>query len=440
MKAVKRNHSFRGPRITGMQEVCQQSCFVICLLMELYFLNVLLQGMDRLLDGALGIPNMHRLQDQLEQYGVLPDHIVLGSESCHCPTTGYAGGDIKNYWSRAERYAHTILADLASGSHGWVEWNLILDGIGGPNHLDNLCESTILAVPHRAVGMPDDYPPLPPFEKQTPFGNVSHGDGRTREELNALGFPAKFLDAGLAVQPIYFYMGHISRHVRPGSYAVPGLVQESLSNTSKIFRPVDSVVMGGGQNDLARNGIELSVWPCEGSTRQQFKWNIDDMKHIEVHGHDWLGNPTTSCIGRKPDVALLGLRLDECDDKHAGIFDALLLVDDPEGRFVVKLLNPVKSRKVDECLVILELHNGGGAYGPRGGGQISLGDCDSEAAKWSLDPESGEASSKYFGEPVCLTTGWPFLQVSMIDILNIRCRLFDILTSSVLVFLSDGSF
>jgi glucosylceramidase len=367
--------------------------------------------MDRLLDGALGIPNMHRLQNQLQQYGLMSEHIVLGSESCHCPTTGYAGGSPEIYWSRAERYAHTILADLAAGSHGWVEWNLILDGIGGPNHLNNLCESTILAVPHRAVGMAKDYPPLPSFEKQKPFGNVSLGDGRTREELNALGFPAKFLDVGIAVQPIYFYMGHISRHVRPGSYAVSGLVQESLGNSSKVFRHADSVVMGGGQNDLARNGIELTVWPCEGSTRQQFKWNIDDRKHIQVYGHDWLGTPTTSCIGREPDVDLLGLRLDECDENHAGSFDVLLLTDDPDGRYVVKLLNPVKAKKRDECLVILELHNEGGAYGPRGGAQISLGDCESDAAKWSLDLNSGEASSNYFGDDVCLTTGWPFLQV-----------------------------
>jgi glucosylceramidase len=82
-------------------------------------------GMDRLLDGAVGTPNMHRLQHKLESLNVSPDHIVLGSEACHCPYTGYAGGDIETYWSRAERYAHSILADLAAGSNGWVEWNLV---------------------------------------------------------------------------------------------------------------------------------------------------------------------------------------------------------------------------------------------------------------------------------------------------------------------------
>jgi glucosylceramidase len=82
-------------------------------------------GMDRLLDGAVGSPNMHRLQSDLTKMKVKDDHIILGSEACHCPSTGYAGGDLTVAWARAQRYAHTILADLSAGSNGWVEWNLM---------------------------------------------------------------------------------------------------------------------------------------------------------------------------------------------------------------------------------------------------------------------------------------------------------------------------
>ncbi len=111
-------------------------------------------GMDRLLDGAgkliwdihyyarvdeksiliirlfflffvVGAANMHRLMSTLKQLNVSDDHLVLGTEACHCPTTGYSGGDLKVAWDRAERYAHTILSDLAAGSNGWVEWNLV---------------------------------------------------------------------------------------------------------------------------------------------------------------------------------------------------------------------------------------------------------------------------------------------------------------------------
>lgn len=82
-------------------------------------------GMDRLLDGAVGSPNMHRLVSDMSDMKVKRNHLILGSEACHCPTTGYAGGDLDVAWARAERYAHTILADLAAGSNGWIEWNLM---------------------------------------------------------------------------------------------------------------------------------------------------------------------------------------------------------------------------------------------------------------------------------------------------------------------------
>lgn len=61
---------------------------------------------------------MHRLLSLLKNLDVKPDHLVLGSEACHCPSTGYAGGDLSVAWARAERYAHTILSDLAAGSNG----------------------------------------------------------------------------------------------------------------------------------------------------------------------------------------------------------------------------------------------------------------------------------------------------------------------------------
>ncbi|GKY98296.1 hypothetical protein MPSEU_000787200 [Mayamaea pseudoterrestris] len=367
-------------------------------------------GMDRLLDGALGTPNMHRLQHKLQKLGIHNDHIVIGSESCHCPTTAYAGGSKEISWARAERYAHTILADLAAGSHGWMEWNLILDGIGGPNHLGNLCETTLLSVPHRAMDATIDASPLPHFELQQPMGNISMGDGRTREELNALGFPASFLDVGIAVQPIYFYMGHISRYVRPGSTAVMGLVHPASGDGGDIFMPEGQGVPGGGLNDLAKTGIELTVWPCEGSTRQQFKWD-DVTRNIKVHGHDWLGNPTASCVGGTVDSDFHGLRLVECDDK-AGKFG---FRDIGNSTFQVLLESGLRTSK-DHCLVIEHLGNDGGSYGRTGGAQVSLGKCSHPSAEWIINPVTGEASSLYFKSEeaenrVCMTTGWPFLQV-----------------------------
>mmetsp|Transcript_14465 Transcript_14465/g.35033 ORF Transcript_14465/g.35033 Transcript_14465/m.35033 type:complete len:785 (-) Transcript_14465:1252-3606(-) len=368
-------------------------------------------GMDRLLDGAVGSPNMHRMQAELQKLNVSEEHLVFNSEACHCPYTGYAGGDLETFWSRAERYAHTILADLAAGSNGWVEWNLVLDSVGGPNHLGNLCDTVILAVPHRAVNG-SDIPPTMAWEHTNAsarFG-ANHGDERTREELNALGFPAVHLDAGLAVQPMYFYMGHVSRYVRPGSKPVMGLV-DTAKHGFRAFRAPGQVVAGGGMNDLARQGIELTAWPCEGSTRQQFHFN--HKKQITVSGHDWLGNPTTSCVSAKPDISFEGITMTDCSaGEGIATFE---LIEEPNGNSTesyVKFAKLNSKKGIDRCLVLKRLKNDGGAYGPRGGAQVSYGKCSNPAALWRYSDSTGEIISDYLSDgEVCMTTGWPFLQM-----------------------------
>lgn len=49
-------------------------------------------------------------------------------------------GDI----SHAERYAYEMIMDLNNYSEGYIDWNLMLNEIGGPNHVGNFCESPIM--------------------------------------------------------------------------------------------------------------------------------------------------------------------------------------------------------------------------------------------------------------------------------------------------------
>ena len=225
--------------------------------------------------------------------------------------------------------------------------------------------------------------------------------------MNALGFPAKFLDVGLAVQPMYYYMGHISRYVRPGSRAVMAIVEESREASGfRAFRPPGQVVAGGGLNDLARNGVEVTAWPCEGSTRQQFKFN--EKNQLQVFGHDWLGKPTVSCVKSTNDASFQGVTLGDCK-RHYAKFDMVKSGDENRSvRFVLTTAKP----GVTECLVLQKLKNHGGAYGPRGGAQVALGQCTDESSLWKYDDVTGEMTSSFLsaGE-VCMTTGWPFLQI-----------------------------
>ena len=290
-----------------------------------------------------------------------------------------------------------------------------LDSVGGPNHLGNLCDSPLLAVPHRALDA-EDIPDTLDFELFAHKFGKNRGDKKTREELNAEGVPAKYLDLGIVVQPMYYYVGHITRFVRPGSRAVHGLVDSSVDGPkSRTFRPKEQDVAGGGLNDLARTGIEATLWPCEGSTRQE--WLLNDKKQLQVFGHDWLGKATTSCLGEKADKDMGGLLLTTCNitEAKSGLYEVVTIEEKHRVNIVLK------NSKVDSknsCLVAQPLMNNGGAYGPRGGAQVNIGSCGESSAEWIFDPSTGEIYSTMFDEfggEVCLTTGWPFLQVGAFD-------------------------
>lgn len=96
---------------------------------------------------------------------------ILGTEACE----GYLplmGGPSLGNWSRGEAYAHDIISDLNHHVSGWMDWNLVLDMQGGPNWANNKVDAPILA----------------DLQAQT-----------------------------LYFQPMYFYLGHFSKFLRPGS-------------------------------------------------------------------------------------------------------------------------------------------------------------------------------------------------------------------------------
>eukprot|EP00930_Biecheleria_cincta_P019600 TRINITY_DN14913_c0_g1_i1.p1 TRINITY_DN14913_c0_g1~~TRINITY_DN14913_c0_g1_i1.p1 ORF type:complete len:609 (-),score=60.06 TRINITY_DN14913_c0_g1_i1:244-2043(-) len=75
---------------------------------------------------------------------VFPQLMMLASEAT------YERSHFANHWSptwdwsHGLGYAHDIIGDLNAGSSSWIDWNLILDGGGGPNHVNNVCDATII--------------------------------------------------------------------------------------------------------------------------------------------------------------------------------------------------------------------------------------------------------------------------------------------------------
>lgn len=69
-----------------------------------------------------------------------PGMILVHTEGC----TGYSKFNPNDEVRNAEIYAHEILGDLNAGANAYIDWNLVLDNKGGPNHKLNFCNSPIM--------------------------------------------------------------------------------------------------------------------------------------------------------------------------------------------------------------------------------------------------------------------------------------------------------
>lgn len=74
-----------------------------------------------------------------------PDKKLLLTEACQEDGTHHGS------WELAERYARAIVNDLNHWAVGWIDWNLLLDETGGPNHAGNYCSAPIIA--DREIGV-----------------------------------------------------------------------------------------------------------------------------------------------------------------------------------------------------------------------------------------------------------------------------------------------
>ncbi len=70
---------------------------------------------------------------------MFPDKHLLYTEGCQ------EGGVHLGSWQTGERYGRNIIGDFSNWQEGWIDWNLVLDEEGGPNHKHNFCDALIIA-------------------------------------------------------------------------------------------------------------------------------------------------------------------------------------------------------------------------------------------------------------------------------------------------------
>lgn len=69
-----------------------------------------------------------------------PNKLLFHTEGC----TGFSHFRKEDEVKNGEMYAHDIMGDLNAGVSGFIDWNLILDHKGGPNHKRNYCNAPIM--------------------------------------------------------------------------------------------------------------------------------------------------------------------------------------------------------------------------------------------------------------------------------------------------------
>lgn len=138
-----------------------------------------------------------------------PDKKLLFTEGCVFP---FDYSKLDN-WNWGERYGESIIHDLNNSAAGWIDWNILLDETGGPNHVANFCYAPVI------------------------------GNTKTDEVI--------FMNS-------YYYLGHFSKFIKAGARRVIcSSNNDNILATAAINPNGSLVVVAMNQTD---NNTVLKLW------------------------------------------------------------------------------------------------------------------------------------------------------------------------------------
>ncbi|XP_019534823.3 lysosomal acid glucosylceramidase [Aedes albopictus] len=128
-----------------------------------------------------------------------PDKLIFNTEASLGDKPFQTHGPILGSWDRAESYITYIMQDLQHSVHGWIDWNLLLNEIGGPNYANNYVETAVVI------------------------------NGTTGNEVYK--------------QPIFYGLGHFSRFITEGSVRIEVTSDDSGMIVVGFQRPDNKTVL-----------------------------------------------------------------------------------------------------------------------------------------------------------------------------------------------------
>lgn len=85
------------------------------------------------------------MEETLERFNPKKNKLLINSEACIGDKPWQKHGPVLGSWSRAEAYIKSLMEDLTHNYNAWIDWNLVLDGDGGPNYVQNTVDASIIA-------------------------------------------------------------------------------------------------------------------------------------------------------------------------------------------------------------------------------------------------------------------------------------------------------
>lgn len=122
-----------------------------------------------------------------------PTKHILFTEGCIYP------GPQAHSWGAGETYGHRIIGDLNNWTEGWVDWNIVLNQIGGPLQLGNKYLSAPIL--------------------------------------------ADTITSALIFNPSYYYIAHFSKYIMPGAYRIDFSSNHPDLQTTAFKNPDNSIVV-----------------------------------------------------------------------------------------------------------------------------------------------------------------------------------------------------
>lgn len=142
-----------------------------------------------------GVGNHWYMSEDFEELSKVhdkyPDKHLIFTEGC------IEGGVQLGAWHTGERYARNIIGDMSNWLEGFLDWNIVLNEQGGPNHVGNYCDAPVIV-------------------------DTNNKDSQYNSS--------------------YYFIGHLSRYIRPGAVRIASTCTMSELSTVSFRNTDDSIV------------------------------------------------------------------------------------------------------------------------------------------------------------------------------------------------------